>query len=429
MSRLFTVGLFVLLVACACSVRPAFAQSPPRNGDWAEFRGPTGQGHADQSVLPTHWDPDTNITWRTEIPGVGWSSPVIVAGRVYVTTAVPLSEDEKPDQSLRALCLDANSGKILWNVEIFQENGQTAPRIHPKNSHASPTAIVEEDKVYVHFGHLGTACLNTSDGSIVWATQELMYKPTHGNGGSPVLVDDKLTFSIDGVDKQAVVALDKATGRITWETERGTKEGVKPFSFCTSLVIEVNGQKQLISPGSGVVMALDPATGDEIWRVDYGKGYSVVPRPIYANGLLYICTGYDRSTMIAIRPDGTGDLTDTHVEFTMDKGVPYNPSLLAVDDAVYMISDNGVLSCLDGKTGELRWKQRIGGNFSASPLYANGLVYLLDEAGLTTVFKPGEEFEEVSQNDLNERSLASFGITGNAILLRTEKAIYRIETK
>ncbi|PQO41166.1 PQQ-binding-like beta-propeller repeat protein [Blastopirellula marina] len=429
MSRLFIVGLFVVFVALASSIRPAIAQSPPRDGDWAEFRGPTGQGHADQSVLPTHWAPDSNITWRTEIPGVGWSSPVIVDGRVYVTTAVPLSEDAKPDQSLRALCLDVNSGEILWNVEVFQENGQTAPRIHPKNSHASPTAIVEEDKVYVHFGHLGTACLNTSDGSLVWATQELMYKPTHGNGGSPVLVGDKLIFSIDGVDKQEVVALDKATGKIAWETERGKKEGVKPFSFCTSLVIEVNGQKQLISPGSGIVLALDPATGDEIWRVDYGKGYSVVPRPVYANGLLYICTGYDRSTMIAVRPDGTGDLTETHVEFTVDKGVPYNPSLLAVEDAVYMISDNGVLSCLDGKTGKLRWKQRIGGNFSASPLYANGLVYLLDEAGLTTVFKPGEQFEEVAQNDLKERSLASFGISGNAILLRTEKALYRIEIK
>ncbi|RCS53966.1 serine/threonine protein kinase [Bremerella cremea] len=429
MSRLFSVGLFVLSVALTCSTEVAFGQSPAREGDWPEFRGPTGQGHADQAVLPTEWDSEKNITWRTEIPGVGWSSPVIVGGRVYLTTAVPLSDDAKPDQSLRALCLDVNSGEILWNVEVFPENGQTAPRIHPKNSHASPTPIVEDDKVYVHFGHLGTACLNTSDGSQVWATQALPYKPTHGNGGSPVIVGDKLIFSIDGSDKQEVVALDKASGKIAWETERGIADLSKRFSFCTPLVIEVDGQQQLISPGSGVVMALEPASGKEIWRVRYGKGYSVVPRPVYAHGLLYICTGYDRATMIAIRPNGQGDLTDTHVVFTVDKGVPYNPSLLAVDDAVYMISDNGVLSCLDGQMGELRWKERIGGNFSASPLYANGLVYLLDEKGLTTVFKSGEPFEEVAQNDLQERSLASFGITGNAILLRTEKALYRIESK
>lgn len=420
--------ILLSLISFAFCVSPLAGQSLLNvSGEWSEFRGPTGQGHA-AGKLPTEWASEKNITWRTEIPGTGWSSPVIVADRVYLTTAVPTSEDEKPDQSLRALCVDAHSGEIIWNVEVFREDGDKAPRIHPKNSHASPTPIVEAGKVYVHFGHLGTACLNTKDGSIVWAVQELAYKPTHGNGGSPVIVDDKLIFSIDGVDRQEVVALDKSTGKIAWETERGTKEGVKPFSFCTSLVIEVDGQRQLISPGSGVVMALDPTTGNEIWRVDYGKGYSVVPRPVYANGLLYICTGYDRSTMIAIRPEGTGDLTESNVEFTVDKGVPYNPSLVAVDDAVYMVSDNGVLSCLDGETGDLRWKERIGGNFSASPIYANGLVYLLDEAGLTTVFKPGEQFEEVAKNDLEERSLASFGIDGNAILLRTEKALYRIET-
>lgn len=420
--------ILLSLISFAFCVSPLAGQSILNvSGEWSEFRGPTGQGHA-AGQLPTEWGLEKNITWRTEIPGTGWSSPVIVADRVYLTTAVPTSEDEKPDQSLRALCVDAHSGEIIWNVEVFREDGDKAPRIHPKNSHASPTPIVEAGKVYVHFGHLGTACLNTKDGSIVWAVQELAYKPTHGNGGSPVIVDDKLIFSIDGVDRQEVVALDKSTGKIAWETERGTKDGVKPFSFCTSLVIEVDGQRQLISPGSGVVMALDPTTGNEIWRVDYGKGYSVVPRPVYANGLLYICTGYDRSTMIAIRPEGTGDLTESNVEFTVDKGVPYNPSLVAVDDAVYMVSDNGVLSCLDGETGDLRWKERIGGNFSASPIYANGLVYLMDEAGLTTVFKPGEQFEEVAKNDLGERSLASFGIDGNAILLRTEKALYRIET-
>lgn len=420
--------ILLSLISFAFCVSPSAGQSLLNvSGEWSEFRGPTGQGHS-AGQLPTEWGPKKNITWRTEIPGTGWSSPVIVADRVYLTTAVPTSKDEKPDQSLRALCVDSHSGEIIWNVEVFQEDGEKAPRIHPKNSHASPTPIVEAGKVYVHFGHLGTACLNPKDGSIVWAVQELAYKPTHGNGGSPVIVDDKLIFSIDGVDRQEVVALDKSTGKIAWETERDTKDGVKPFSFCTSLVIEVDGQRQLISPGSGVVMALDPTTGNEIWRVDYGKGYSVVPRPVYANGLLYICTGYDRSTMIAIRPEGTGDLTESNVEFTVDKGVPYNPSLVAVDDAIYMVSDNGVLSCLDGETGDLRWKERIGGNFSASPIYANGLVYLLDEAGLTTVFKPGEQFEEVAKNDLEERSLASFGIDGNAILLRTEKALYRIET-
>lgn len=421
---------FLVLVAFSFGLAvSASASAAEIARQWSEFRGPTGQGHAVGSQLPTNWDAKTNINWRTEIPGNGWSSPVIVDGRVYLTTAVPQSEDAKPDLSLRALCLDAASGEIIWNVEVFQQDGESSPRIHPKNSHASPTPVVEEGMLYVHFGHMGTACLEAKNGSMLWSNQQLSYRPTHGNGGSPVIFEDKLIYSIDGQDKQAVVALDKGTGKVAWETPRKIEGLPKYFSFCTPLLIDVNGQEQVVSPGSGVVMGLDPKSGEEIWRCGYGKGYSVVPRPIYANGLIYVCTGYDRSTLVAVRPDGVGDVTDTHVAFTMNKGVPYNPSLVAVDDAVYMVSDNGVLSCLNGKTGELRWKERIGGNYSASLLYAGGLVYVIDESGRTTVFRPGDEYEEVAQNDLGERTLASFGVVGNAIFLRTEKALYRIEEK
>ncbi|WP_237564822.1 outer membrane protein assembly factor BamB family protein [Blastopirellula marina] len=419
------IGLAMLLLSLFMSGQTV-AQSSTA---WNEFRGPTQQGISTSVKLPTEWGPETNITWRKELPGIGWSSPVTTEDRIYLTTAVPQDEGRKADQSLRTVCLDANSGDVVWNVEVFQQSGETAPKIHSKNSHASATPIVEGAFVYVHFGHMGTACLRKQDGAIVWSTQEHAYKPTHGNGGSPVLFGDKLIFSIDGNDKQAVIALDKETGQVAWRTPRNVPGLPKYFAFCTPLLIEVNGQTQLISQGSGAVMSLDPRNGQEIWRVTYGDGYSVVPRPIFANGLIYVCTGYDRSTLIAMRPDGHGDVTETHVEFILDRNVPYNPSPVVVDDDVYMISDNGILSCVDGITGDVRWKHRIGGNFSASLLTANGLIYMLDESGKATVVRHADQYEEVAQNDLAERALASFGIHNDAILLRTEKALYRIENK
>ncbi len=406
--------------------------------DWFQFRGPDGQGHSD-AKLATEWAPGKNVTWRKELPGVGWSSPVAVGGKVYLTTAVQKGEGivldpKKPDvktfdYSLRAVCLDVKTGAIVWDKEVYYQEAKAAPAIHSKNSHASPTPVVEGDNVYVHFGHMGTACLKAADGSTVWAKQELVYKPVHGNGGSPVIAGNLLVFSIDGSDKQAVVALDKATGKVAWQTPRENKTGASPFSFTTPLVITVNGREQLISPGSGVVMALDPKTGKEFWRVTYGAGYSVVPRPVYANGLVYVCTGYGSPTLIAIKPDGTGDVTKTHVAFTVKKNAPHNPSPVAVGDALYMVSDAGVLSCLDAKTGAERWNERVEKAYSSSLMYAGGLIYLLSEDGTTTVFKPGEVYDEVAKNKLNEKTQASCGVDGDALLLRTEKALYRIEKK
>jgi outer membrane protein assembly factor BamB len=409
----FVLGFFLTL-ALTLTLRAA---------DWFQFRGPDGQGHTD-AKLATEWGPGKNVTWRKEIPGLGWSSPVVVAGKIYLTTAVP----QNKGFSLRALRLDARTGAIEWDREVFKE-GADAPQPHSKNSHASPTPVVEDDRVYVHFGHMGTACLKAADGSKVWTKQELKYDPVHGNGGSPVLVGKHLIFSIDGTDLQAVVALDKTTGAVVWKTSRENAKLPKTFSFSTPLVITVGGQQQLISAGSGVVMSLDPKTGKEFWRATYGTGYSVVPRPVYGNGLVYVCTGYDSPTLIAIKPDGTGDVTKTHVAFTVRRNVPLNPSPLVVGDALYLVSDSGILSCRDAKTGEERWTERVGKAYSSSPLYAGGLIYLLDEAGTTTVAKPGTSYDPVATNKLGEKAQASCAVDGTALFLRTGKALYRIEKK
>ncbi|MBA4191524.1 MAG: serine/threonine protein kinase [Planctomycetaceae bacterium] len=393
--------------------------------EWSQFRGATGDGHADAAKLPTEWDKTKNVTWRKELPGNGWSSPVAVGGKIYLTTAVP--GEGKGDYSLRALCVGAKTGEVVWDVEVFKQDGKTAPKIHSKNSHASPTPLVDGDTVFVHFGHMGTACLKTKDGSKVWTQETLKYTPVHGNGGSPVLVDDKIIFCIDGPEKQAVIGLDKKTGKVAWQTPRKANPK-KPFSFATPLLITVNGQEQIVAQGSDVVMGLNPKSGEEIWRVKY-NGYSVVPKPIFANGVVYLSTGYDNPVLYAIKADGKGDVTETHVAWTIKKGVPRNASPLLVGDAIYLVADNGLVTCIDAKTGAERWNEQVGKAYSSSPVFANGHVYLLAEDGTATVFKPGSSYDPVATNKMGERALASYGVDGDALLLRTEKALYRIEKK
>jgi outer membrane protein assembly factor BamB len=360
--------------------------------------------------------------WRQEIPGKGWSSPVIAQGRIFLTTAVP--QGNQGDHSLRALCLEAATGKVLWDVEVFHQDGASAPRIHPKNSHASPTPVVDDGQLFVHFGHMGTACLDTQTGRCLWRQQSLRYQPVHGNGGSPLLVGQHLIFCIDGADQQQVVALNRRDGSIAWRTPRNAR-AKKPFSFCTPTLITVQGRQQVICPGSDVVMALDPLTGQEIWRVRY-DGYSVVPRPVYAHGLVFLSTGYDVPVLYAIRPDGRRDVTHTHVVWMGKRGVPRNASPLVVGEYLYLAADDGQVTCLEARNGREVWSERVGRAFSASPIHADGRLYFCDEEGVTIVLKAGNTFEELARNRLQERILASPAVDGNALILRTEKALYRI---
>lgn len=393
--------------------------------DWPEFRGPGAQGHSDAKNLPLTWSPTSHIAWKAPVAGIGWSSPVVIGDRIFLTTAIPVGgvEDPKADRSLHALTLDAATGKPVWDVEIFTA---TSPRAHRKNSHASPTPVYEDGKLYVHFGHLGTACLDAATGKAIWATQEFAYSPVHGNGGSPVLFEDLLIFSADAETDPKVIALDKTTGRQRWAFARQS-DAKKKFSFCTPLIIDVNGQKQLITPGSGVVNALNPKTGEEIWRCYYDQGYSVVPRPVYAHGMVFVSSSYDKPVLKAIKVDGKGDVTETHVAWTIDKAVPHNPSMVVIGDELYFVADNGILTCADAKTGTIHYSERCTGPISASLLAADGKLYLQDEKGLGVVVKPGKTFQILAQNDLGERSLASYAVIGSDLLIRTEGNLYRIK--
>jgi outer membrane protein assembly factor BamB len=402
----------------------AWAAAAMSGQDWPEFRGPTGQGQATASRLPLEWDAARNIAWKRSIPGHGWSSPVLKDGRLYVTSAIE-ADGGGSKMSLHALCLDEETGKIRWNIEVFEGGAGDAPRIHTKNSHASPTPLVADGRVYVHFGHRGTACLDL-DGKVLWRNTSLAYPPVHGSGGSPILAGSALIFSCDGGSDPFVVALDKNTGKVLWKTKRITT-AKKTFSFSTPLLIMVKGQSQVISAGSGVVCALDPNTGREIWRARYGEGYSVVPRPVYGQGLLFIATGFDAPTVMAIRPDGAGDVTDTHVVWTLKKGAPNTPSLLLVGEELYMVSDGGIASCVEAKTGRVHWQERIGGNYSASPVYANGRIYFQNEEGTGVVLEAGRQFQKLATNSLGERSLASYAVTDGALFIRTEQHLFKVQ--
>jgi outer membrane protein assembly factor BamB len=248
----------------------------------------------------------------------------------------------------------------------------------------------------------------------------------HGTGGSPVVVDDLLIFNADGAADPAVVALEKATGKVRWKVSRPPTRAPNKFSFCTPLLIEVNGRRQLITPGSGIIQALDPRDGSEIWRVLFGTGFSVVPRPVYAHGLLFFSSGYQQPTGYAVRADGQGDVTATHVAWTVSRRVPLNPSMLVVGDELYMLADSGILTCLDARTGTVHYEERLLGPCSASPLFADGRIYAIDERGRCAVFKPGKTFERLAVNDLEERTLASMSVCDNDLLIRTENALYRI---
>lgn len=393
----------------------AIPQGIAAGDEWPQFRGPDGQGHASQRGLPIEWSETKNIAWKSPIGGRGWSSPVIANGQIWLTTAL----DE--GHSLKAVCLDLESGKTLHEVELFQVTDPGG--IHKKNSYASPTPILESNRVYVHFGDLGTACLAT-DGVIVWRTNELKYAHGHGPAGSPVLYGELLIMSCDGTDVQYVAALDKRTGEIRWKTSR---DGGMAYS--TPLIINVNGQDQLVSTGAKYAMAYEPASGKEIWRVAYGEGYSNVPRPVYGQGLVFLAAGYDTPWLYAVRPDGHGDVTETHVAWKLQRGAPLNPSPLLVGEELYLVSDNGIATCLDAKTGERHWQKRVPGNYSASPLLADGKIYLTNETGLTTVIEASKDYRELAANQIDSATLASFAVSGRALFLRSATDLYRIEEK
>ncbi len=394
-------------------VLPAFAAE----SDWPEFRGKSGQGISAAARVPLKWGTSENVAWKVEVPGKGWSSPVVAAGKIYLTTAMG---EPKSGATLHAVCFDAKDGRLLWNTEILKAAAGATSAMHQKNSLASPTPIVTADRLFVHFGHMGSAALDLA-GKVLWKHNSIPYEPTHGNGGSPVLAGGLLIFSCDAAPDPIIAALDAATGAIRWKTPRDTTAR-KKFSFSTPLVVG----EQVISPGSGFVGGYDVKTGKEVWRVGYGEGYSVIPRPVVADGLVFVSSSFDKPVLKAIRLAGAkGDVTESHVAWTLQKGAPHTPSMIISGDNIFCVSDAGIVTCAYFRTGEVRWTERIPGNYSASPVLAEGRIYFQSETGIGTVIKADAKFEVLATNTLDEPTLSSPAFIDGAVILRSEKHLWR----
>lgn len=412
----------VVLLGCVAPVR----------AQWPQFRGPDGLGTA-RGNPPLTWAEDRNIRWKTAVHGRAWSSPILLGSQVWMTTA---TEDGR---ELFAVALDRETGKVIFDLKLFQvAQPQYA---HPFNTYASPTPVAEPGRVYVTFGSPGTAAIDAATGKVLWERRDFECNHFRGAGSSPILFGDLLLMHFDGSDHQFVVALDKRTGKTVWRTERSidfqdlTPEG-KPKAdgdfrkaFSTPHVIEVGGQPVMISSGSKATYAYDPRTGRELWKVVERASHSASTRPVVGNGLVFVPTGFDNSQLLAIKPDGRGDVTASHVVWRVTRGVPQKPSVLLVDDLIFMVNDTGIVTSVDPKNGEIVWRGRIDGTFSASPVAAAGRIYAFSEDGKTTVFEAGRELKVLAENVLADGFMASPAIDGTALYVRTRTHVYRIEER
>ncbi len=390
--------------------------------NWPDFRGPLGDGHAQAESLPLRWSETENVKWKTTIPGAGWSSPVVWGAQVWLTTA---ADD---GTQLFAVCVDRETGDITHNVTVFDVD--EPEQINPINTYASPSPVIEEGRVYVHFGTYGTACVDTSSGKVLWTRRDLKLNHKEGPGSSPILAGDMLVVHCDGLDVQYIIGLNKHTGETAWKTDRSIDltPHIDDFrkAYSTPLLTEVNGNPQLISTAAHCAYGYDPATGRELWRVPY-NGFSNVSRPVVGQGAMFLNTGYIRAQLWAVPLGQSGQIDDSRVMWKFTRTVPTKPSILLVNGLMYMVFDKGgVLTCLDSKTGEEVWTHRLGGSYSASPIYAAARIYFFDEDGQATVIAPGREYTELAINKLDEGCMASPAVAGESIILRTKHCLYRI---
>jgi outer membrane protein assembly factor BamB len=402
-------------------------------GQWAQFRGPDGNGVSTATGLPITWTETQNVRWKTAIHGRAWSSPVILGRQVWLTTATPDGKE------LFVVAVDKDTGKILVDFKLFDvPNPQFA---HSFNSYASPTPVIEPGRVYVTFGSPGTAAIDTATGKVLWERRDLECNHFRGAGSSPVLFRHLLLMHFDGSDVQYVVALDKRTGKTVWQTKRSVDyrdlesngkvkaDGDFRKAFSTPQIVMVGHEPVLVSLGSKATYGYDPLTGKELWKVEEPTSFSASTRPVTGHGLVYYSTGWNTGQVLAVKPDGRGDVTATHVAWRATRGAPKKPSMLLLGDLLLMVNDNGVVTCLDAHTGAEVWTARLTDSYSASPIAADGRVYFFSEDGKATVIEAGRAFKILAENTLDEGFMASPAIDGRALYLRTRSHLYRIESR
>ncbi len=401
--------------------------------DWPQFRGPGGDGISTAKNLPLTWSATTNVLWKTAVPGRGRSSPVVLGDRIWLTTAIetnPRTTRQQNDPVTAAdrveigvVCLDRATGRQLYHVTLFRADNP--PVAHVLNSFATPTPVVEPGRLYCDFGAFGTVCLDADTGKTLWQRQ-LVIDHQLAPGSSPALCKDLLILVRDGRDQQYVTALDKRAGQTVWKTDRpplAATIGNLKKSFSTPTIVESAGRAQIVVPGAQWIVSYDPATGRELWRVEHGRGFSIAARAVAGHGMVYACTGMTRQ-LWAIRADGQGDVTKTHVAWKVESGLPMLSSPLLLGKEIYAITDKGVAICWDALSGQELGRQRVGGEFGASPLYADGRIYVFDQAARTTVLKAGKAIEVLAVNELNGMLFASPAAVGDKLYVRTDTHLY-----
>jgi outer membrane protein assembly factor BamB len=400
--------------------------------DWPEFRGPTGDGQAGAAGLPLTWSEQENVKWKTEIPFRGWSTPVVLGGQVWLTTATPDGHD------YYALCLDAATGKILFNEKLFHSDNPE-PLGNAVNGYGSCSPAIEPGRVYIHFGSYGTACLDTGTFKVLWQRTDLPCRHYRGPASSVIVFENMLILTMDGVDVQYLIALDKLTGKTLWKTDRSVpwndehatsrfaKDGDLRKAHSTPLLVTINGEPQLLTVGAKAAYGYVARTGKELWRVQYPSAWSASARPVFSHGLALLITGLGKTELWAVRTGGQGDVTGTHIAWKCEKSAAKTASPVVVDDLLYMVNDDSTASCLEVATGQLVWRERLGGNFAASPVVADGRIIFANQQGKTTVVQPGRTFAPIATNTLDIGCMASPAVDGKSLYLRTKTHLYRIE--
>lgn len=410
----------------------------PAWANWPQFRGPDNDGIApplengEPRGLPIDFNEEKNVVWKVPVPYEGFSTPVIWDNQIWLTAA---TEDGR---RMFVYCYDKEKGETLYENEIFT-NPTPRPLGNDVNTYASCSAVAEEGRVYVHFGSYGTAAIDTNTFETLWTQRDLPCNHYRGPASSPVIFEDLLILTFDGADLQYQAALNKDSGEVVWKTDRTTnwqdldvngepkREGDFRKAFSTPLIVEHNDKPMMFISGSYGAFAYDPRTGEELWKVDHDS-YSNACMALYGHGYAYLISGRGRPSIMAVRPDGEGNVTDTHIDWSYTRGVPSMPSGLLIDDLIYFIHNNGVITCLDAKTGEEQWKTRLEGNqYYASLIYADGHIYAFAMDALVSVIKPGREFNLVNECELEEGFMASAAVDGSALYLRTVTHLYRIE--
>ena len=407
---------------------------PTLKDQWPEFRGPNGNGIVvGERGLPTTWSEEKNIAWKTKIDGKAWSSPVVWDDQIWITNS---SADGK---LMEGICINKKDGKIKYRLSLFS-NETVEPLGNNVNSYGSPSPVIEKDAVYIHFGSYGTTAIDTNSGKEIWKRTDLECRHFRGPGSSPIIFQDMLILTMDGVDFQYVIALDKKTGKTKWKTERSTKwDDVEPDgkirgdgdlrkAYTTPTFMKVSGKIIMISPGAKSCFAYNPINGKELWNITY-SGYSNASRTVIYKDNAIINSGYGKPHLISVKidPSAAGDISGTHINWDIFKRVPKRSSPIIVGDQLYMTTDEGILTCLDAKTGESNWSDRMPGHYSASPIFADGKLYFFSEMGHCYVIAPGGDYNLISKNKLDSGFMASPAISGKAIYARSKTHLYRIE--